>query len=194
MTSGSSLGPGLARLGETLSAKRLSGTDENVDAVVGVLLQETASELNLLLIHRAERIDDPWSGQIGLPGGRVSRSDPSTRAALKREVEEEVGFDLNELGSELGTLSLGSPMRRLDLKVQPWVYALSGRPEIRIGPEVQEAFWVSLSRLPLLRTTAEIEIRGTRRNVDAFSVDGRVVWGYTHRVLNELLSVQGVSG
>ncbi len=124
----------------------------------------------------------------------MSRSDPSTRAALKREVEEEVGFDLNELGSELGTLSLGSPMRRLDLKVQPWVYALSGRPEIRIGPEVQEAFWVSLSRLPLLRTTAEIEIRGTRRNVDAFSVDGRVVWGYTHRVLNELLSVQGVSG
>ena len=183
--------PRLSRLKETLSTKHLSGTDENVQAVVAVLLQEeTSSDLNLLLIHRAERIDDPWSGQIGLPGGRVARSDPSARAALRREVSEEVGLDLDKEGDELGTLSLGSPMRRLEMKVQPWVYGLRHRPEIRTGPEVQEAFWVSLARLPSLRTTTEIEIRGTRRSVEAFLVDGRVVWGFTHRVLEELLSVQ----
>jgi len=162
-----------------------------VQAVVAVLLQEeTSSDLNILLIHRAERIDDPWSGQIGLPGGRVARSDPSARAALRREVSEEVGLDLDKEGDELGTLSLGSPMRRLEMKVQPWVYGLRDRPEIRTGAEVQEAFWVSLSRLPSLRTTTEIEIRGTRRSVEAFLVDGRVVWGFTHRVLEELLSLQ----
>jgi len=181
----------LSRLKETLSTKHLSGTNENVDAVVAVLLQEeSSSDLNLLLIHRAERIDDPWSGQIGLPGGRVARSDSSPRAALKREVSEEVGLELEKEGEELGTLSLGSPMRRLDMKVQPWVYGLHLRPEIRTGPEVQEAFWVSLSRLPSLRTTTEIETRGTCRRVEAFLVDGRVVWGFTHRVLEELLSLQ----
>ena len=191
MAQDSRLNPRLSRLKETLSTKHLSGTDENVQAVVAVLLQEeTSSDLNLLLIHRAERIDDPWSGQIGLPGGRITRSDPSARAALRREVSEEVGLDLDKEGAELGTLSLGSPMRRLEMKVQPWVYGLLHRPEIRTGPEVQEAFWVSLARLPSLRTTTEIEIRGTHRSVEAFLVDGRVVWGFTHRVLEELLSVQ----
>jgi len=187
----SRLNPRLSRLKETLSTKHLSGTDENVQAVVAVLLQEeTSSDLNLLLIHRAERIDDPWSGQIGLPGGRITRSDPSARAALRREVSEEIGLDLDKDGDELGTLSLGSPMRRLEMKVQPWVYGLRHRREVRTGPEVQEAFWVSLARLPSLRTTTEVEIRGTRRSVEAFLVDGRVVWGFTHRVLEELLSVQ----
>ena len=191
MAQDSRLNPRLSRLKETLSTKHLSGTDENVQAVVAVLLQEeTSSDLNILLIHRAERIDDPWSGQVGLPGGRVARSDPSASAALRREVSEEVGLDLDKEGDELGTLSLGSPMRRLEMKVQPWVYGLRHRPEIRTGPEVQEAFWVSLARLPSLRTTTEIEIRGTRRSVEAFLVEGRVVWGFTHRVLEELLSVQ----
>jgi 8-oxo-dGTP pyrophosphatase MutT (NUDIX family) len=181
-------------LKEILSTKRLSATNETVQAVVGVLLYENASsDLDVLLIHRAERIGDPWSGQIGLPGGRIAQSDSSPREAVKREVSEEVGIDLDQDGEELGTLSLGSPMRQLDMKIQPWVYGLSRRPEIRIGPEVQEAFWVPVSQLPSLRTSAEVEIRGARRVVDAFLTDGHVVWGYTHRVLNELLSIESTA-
>ena len=161
-----------------------------MEAVVGVLLyDEPDSDLNILLIHRADRINDPWSGQIGLPGGRVADSDRSTRDALRREVFEEVGINLNDEGKELGTLSIGSPMRQLEMKVQPWVYGLTTLPKVKIGPEVQQAFWVPVARLPSLRSTAEIEIRGTRRLVDSFSVNGHVVWGYTHRVLNELLSL-----
>ena len=194
MAQNSQSGRRLLRLKETLSAKHLSGDNEIVEAVVAVILhEETHSDLNVLLIHRAERTDDPWSGQIGLPGGKVEQSDSSARAALKREVREEVGLDLDEEGEELGTLSLGSPMRRLDVKVQPWVYGLHRSPEIRTGPEVQEAFWVSLSRLPSLRTTTQIEVGGTRRVVEAFLVDRHVVWGFTHRVLNELLAVEDVA-
>lgn len=180
----------LESLKETLSAKHLSGTDEPVDAVVGVLVQkQTKNDLSLLLIHRAEQSNDPWSGQIGLPGGRVEPSDTSSRAALKREVSEEIGVDLEHVGIELGTLSIGSPMRVLSLRVQPWVYGMTMSPKIKTGPEVQEAFWVDVSRLPSLRTTVQIDIRGTPRTVDAFSVNGHVVWGYTHRVLNELLLI-----
>lgn len=177
-------------LRETLSAKHLSGPNEVVDAVVALLLrEETPSDPSVLLIHRAERADDPWSGQIGFPGGRVSHSDASPRAALKREVKEEVGVNLDDTGTELGTLSIGSPMRVLNMKVQPWVYGMTLTPRITIGPEVQEAFWIEISRLPSVRITTEIQIRGIQRPVDAFLVDGHVVWGYTHRVLNELLSI-----
>jgi len=49
-----------------------------------------------------------------------------------------------------------------------------------------------LSKLPSLRGTSEVEIRGARILVEAFIVDGRVVWGFTYRVLNELLAVLGV--
>lgn len=195
MSTISELGERLRRLKENLSSNPRSSSDQPVDAVVGILLyQEPADELNTLLIHRVERNDDPWSGQIGLPGGRVEKFDDSTREALEREVREEVGLELSEAGELLGLLSVGHPGRRTEMKVQPWVYGLHRPPEVRIGPEVQHAFWVSLSKLPSLRGTSEVEIRGTRISVDAFLVDGRVVWGFTYRVLNELLAIPGVVG
>jgi 8-oxo-dGTP pyrophosphatase MutT (NUDIX family) len=171
----------------------LSTTNDHADAVVAILLNQQAGDnLEVLLIHRAERADDPWSGQIGLPGGRIRKSDPSAKDALRREVEEEVGLNVDMEGQELGALSISSPMRNLDVKVQPWVFGLRRQPAIKIGQEVQQAFWVSLTRLTSLRGKAEIEIRGMKRTVDAFLVDGRVVWGFTHRVLNELLTIPGI--
>lgn len=183
------IGPKSLRLQRTLVAKGLSTADEHADAVVAVLLQERPEDLDLLLIHRAEKVGDPWSGQIGLPGGRIESTDYSNRSALVREVQEEIGVDLTLHGQVIGTLSLGSPMRNLDTRVQPWVYGLYGRPKPTVGPEVQEIFWVEMSKLQSLRTTSEIELKGVKRRVDSFLVEGHIVWGYTHRVLNELLSV-----
>ena len=193
MPTTSALSEQLTRLRENLSFSPRSRIDEQVDAVVGILLyQESAAELSALLIHRVERTNDPWSGQIGLPGGRVEKSDGSTREALEREVREEVGLELGKEGELLGLLSVGHPGRRIEMRVQPWVYGLHRRPKVTSGPEVQHAFWVSLSKLPSLKGTSEVEIRGTRISVEAFLVDGRVVWGFTYRVLNELLAVPGV--
>ena len=185
----------LTRLKENLSSNPRSSSSERVNAVVAVLLyQDSADELSTLLIHRMERSNDPWSGQIGLPGGRVENFDSSTEDALKREVREEVGIDLTTEEEFLGALSVGHPMRSIEMKVQPLVYGLSRRSKVTVGPEVQQAFWVSLSTLPSLRGTSEVEIRGKRILVEAFLVDGRVVWGFTYRVLNELLDVPGVLG
>ena len=195
MPTTSPLSKRLTRLKENLSSNPRSGRDERVDAVVGLLLyQESATELSTLLIHRVERTNDPWSGQIGLPGGRVEKSDGSTRDALEREVREEVGLELSKEGELLGLLSVGHPGRRIEMKVQPWVYGLHSRPKVTIGPEVQDAFWVSLSKLPSLKGISEVEIRGTRISVEGFLMEGRFVWGFTYRVLNELLAVPGVIG
>jgi 8-oxo-dGTP pyrophosphatase MutT (NUDIX family) len=182
-------------LKENLSSNPRSSTNEKVDAVVAVLLyQDSAMELSTLLIHRVERTNDPWSGQVGLPGGRIEKFDSSTQEALEREVREEVGVELSREGEQLGFLSVGHPGRRIEMRVQPWVYGLQRRPDVTAGPEIQQAFWVSLAKLPSLRGTSEVEIRGTRLMVEAFLVDGRVVWGFTYRVLNELLAVPGVIG
>ena len=191
----SALSERLMRLKENLLSNPRSSSNEHVDAVVAILLhQDDSDELSTLLIHREERSNDPWSGQIGLPGGRVEKFDGSTREALEREIREEVGLELNREGEQLGLLSVGHPGRRIEMRVQPWVYGLHRRPELTTGPEVQHAFWVSLSKLPSLKGTSEIEIRGTRMSVEAFLVDGKIIWGFTYRVLNELLEVPGVLG
>ena len=65
-------------------------------AAVAMLLRDNGQETEVLLIRRAEHDKDPWSGDLGFPGGRIEDQDPSPRAAAERETWEEVGFCLNE--------------------------------------------------------------------------------------------------
>ena len=165
-----------------------------MEAVVAILLwKEPGGGLQTLLVQRAEREGDPWSGQIGLPGGRVKQGAESPRTALHREVEEEVGIKLEEVGVELGSLSVGHPMRRLEMRVQPWVYGLSAKPRVSIGSEIAGSFWVNLSELPSKMKMSEITIRDKPWSVESFVVEGKIVWGFTYRVLSELLPILEIS-
>jgi len=165
-----------------------------VEAVVGILLwEEPGRGLQALLVQRAEREGDPWSGQIGLPGGRVKQSIESPRTAVHREVEEEVGIKLEEVGVELGSLSVGHPMRRIEMRVQPWVYGLRVKPWVSIGSEIAGSFWVNLAELPSTKKMSEITIRDKPWSVESFVVEGKVVWGFTYRVLTELLPILEIS-
>ena len=165
-----------------------------MEAVVAILLwDEPGRGLQTLLVQRAEREGDPWSGQIGLPGGRVKQGAETPRTALHREVDEEVGITLEEVGVELGSLSVGHPMRRLEMKVQPWVYGLMIKPSVSIGPEIAGSFWVNLAELPLKMKMSEITVRHKPWSVESFVVDGKIVWGFTYRVLTELLPILEIS-
>jgi 8-oxo-dGTP pyrophosphatase MutT (NUDIX family) len=185
----------LLHFGDKFAAIDQSNDGDYVEAVVAILLwDEPGRGLETLLVQRAEREGDPWSGQIGLPGGRVKQSDETPRAALHREVEEEVGIKLEEVGTELGKLSVGRPMRRTGMRVQPWVYGLSIKPGVKIGPtEIADSFWVSLAELPSKKKMSEITIRNEPWRVESFVVEGKIVWGFTYRVLTELLPILEIS-
>ena len=157
-----------------------------------LLWDEPGRGLQTLLVQRAEREGDPWSGQIGLPGGRVKQGAETPRTALHREVDEEVGIKLKEVGVELGSLSVGHPMRRIEMKVQPWVYGLRRKPLVRAGSEVAEAFWVGVRELKPSLSVSEVSVRDRTWKVESFILNGRVVWGFTYRVLTELLDLPGV--
>ncbi len=165
-----------------------------MEAVVAILLwDEPGRGLQTLLVQRAEREEDPWSGQIGLPGGRVKKATETPRAALHREVDEEVGIKLEDVGVELGSLPVGHPMRRIEMRVQPWVYGLKTKSDVRLGPEIADSFWVNLLELPSMKKMSDITIRNQPWSVESYFVDGRVVWGFTYRVLTELLPILGAS-
>src|SRR2546426_506447 len=87
------LSSNLLHLGDKFAAINPSNDGDQVEAVVAILLwDEPGRGLQTLLVQRAEREGDPWSGQIGLPGGQVKQGDETPRAALHREVEEEGGI------------------------------------------------------------------------------------------------------
>src|SRR5579864_126013 len=58
------------------------------------ILHAIEPEESVLLIRRAERADDPWSGHWSFPGGGREPEDPDLLHTALRELEEECGIRL----------------------------------------------------------------------------------------------------
>ena len=54
------------------------------------------STCELLFIKRAFNPKDKWSGHVAFPGGRVQKDDPDFLSCAIREVQEEIGIELNK--------------------------------------------------------------------------------------------------
>ncbi len=161
-------------------------------AAVAVLLVPDPE--SLLLIRRAERAGDPWSGHIGLPGGRRDPTDVDLCDTAMRETEEEVGCPLDR-GRLLGVLDdvwPRSPLPRT-VVVRPYVFALPERPSLTLSDEVAGTFWVPLSDLqdPALYRDTLVSLQGQQRRFPAYHLEGHVVWGLTERVLRPMMELLG---
>ncbi len=152
-------------------------------AAVALMLRERSRGLELLVIKRSEKKEDPWSGHMALPGGGREPGDKDAYDTARRETLEEVGIDLDE-GRFLGRLDDVGP-RRIpgQLVVSTVVVAIDAEPG-RLDPqEVAEAFWVPVDRL----VTETVEIPDFPGSWPAFTYKDRyVIWGLTHRILTQL--------
>lgn len=173
-------------------------TEEDVPAVrkaaVAAVLREAPAGVELLFIRRAEHPRDPWSGQMGLPGGRVDPGDASPLAAALRETREEIGLDLESGGRPLGRLSevrTHLPLGSVPHSVVPFAFAVDGEPVLRPNHEVQETLWVPLSFLADRRNRSSFTWvrKGLPLPMPCITYRGRVVWGLTLRIVDELLEV-----
>ena len=165
-------------------------------AAVALVLAESPQGAELVLIRRAERADDPWSGQIAFPGGRHDPGDSDLRATAIRETREETGVDLTGAES-LGALDDLQPRTPTlpPVVVRPFVFTLPRRVALVPSDEVQRAFWLPLARLtdPAVRRDVTLTLQGAKRTFPAYLVDGEVIWGMTERILSpfvELVSDQ----
>ncbi len=180
----------LSRLRDRLAVHR-PRLDERGDpliwAAVAVILAPDPD--SVLLIRRAEREGDPWSGHMALPGGRQDPTDPELVDTAIRETAEEVGLILTRevLIGALDDVVPRSPALP-PIAVRPYVFAVAGRPELQLNPEVAGALWVPLDYLlhPDTRHTVQLDIRGENRVFPAFRLDDSVVWGMTERILSTL--------
>ena len=186
-----------ARLGQLLDRWPATAPPaSSAGAAVLIVLRPAPDtrDIETLLIERSVRPEDPGSGQVGLPGGRVERGDTSLRETALRESEEEVGLgplDLMELPRYVGTDP--APAFGLSVGIFAAPLAIEARtPAARAADEVAGVFWLP-SRTLTERRRVERQTRDGRIQVEATVFDGHVLWGFTRRVLREFFAVDGHS-
>jgi 8-oxo-dGTP pyrophosphatase MutT (NUDIX family) len=183
----------LQQLLATRLAQRRSVNVELPDAsLAGVAVVLAPDPDAVLLIQRAERVGDPWSGHMGLPGGRFQVEDSDLLATAIRETREELSLDLDptRLLGILDDVSPKTPMPR-PVVVRPFIFASDGRPGLQPNDEVALVFWVPLTDLRRegVYREARIRIRGEDRLFPAYHLGDHVVWGLTERILTPLLEL-----
>jgi 8-oxo-dGTP diphosphatase len=125
------------------------------------------SDNKFLVIKRAERDGDPWSGDMGLPGGHVKSGEKCIDAAL-RECKEEIGFE----PKIIGFLGYYFP-NNVKIKVAVFL-ARYENEKIKIdNNEISDYFWISKDELT--------EKEG------AYIYKDYKIWGMTFRILKDYL-------
>ena len=143
-------------------------------------------EQSLLMMKRAEKEGDPWSGHMAFPGGRYEIEDDSLRHTAERETHEEVGVVLPSQ-SYLGPLT---PLNHPRMNVHAFVYHLEQYPELICNEEVAQTFWFSFDELTDLRKRHPYTFRYKEKNMTFPSIQtqGAIIWGISFQFLSDLLS------
>ena len=176
--------PPLPVLAEVLGDAAVArGRGAAIEAAVLVCLHDDA----VLLARRALHPLDPWSGHVGLPGGRWEAGDESLLATALREAEEELGIDPLAHGRLLGALGthVGRGRRVSGVRIAVFVAALDERPPLALSAELDVASLGAAERARAV-TARVAELPDT--DVPAYAVDlpgddRLVVWGITYAIL-----------
>jgi len=159
-------------------------------AVAVILKPNSESGDRFLLIRRAERSGDPWSGQVAFPGGRVESDDLSFAATATRETLEEVGVDLAAKAEFVGYMGPLQPRNRR-IQVVPAIFGLKRAVEVVPSDEISSHRWIPVTDLISGKNRAEyaMEAGTVRRTVPSFQFGDYLVWGLTERILSRLVEI-----
>lgn len=182
-------------------------------AVAIITRQGTLGE-EILLIKRATRIGDPWSGHIAFPGGKQQTSDGSTLNTAIRETQEEIGLDLSRNANLLGRSPDLITRRHNTLKpmvVTPYRFQLN-YPDIPLQPnhEVATTLWVPVSFLRNKRNQSTLKwspLSNLKRKpapinwlqsslslqLPCYYFQNHCIWGLTYQMLSDLLHFSKVT-
>ena len=163
-------------------------------AAVAIMVREGQEATELLMIRRATREGDPWSGHMGFPGGRRDPEDRSNFSCALRETEEELGVDLSRWGAPLGELSdvnTGWRKDRPEMLVTPFIFSVSELPELTPNDEVDDVVWVPLHFLmdEGNREPLEWEWKGQKMETDSYLYDCCRIWGLSLMMSDEMMGL-----
>lgn len=178
---------------------RLPARQRFIRAAVAVVVAPGPDGPQVLLTRRARRTGDPWSGDVCLPGGRLSTGDAGGGAAACREALEETGLVLTE-SDRIGRLHdrlTRAHSRPLPMVVSPFVYRYPEQAsDLNGNREVADIFWLPLSIVAGRehRHTFHWRLGPLRLPMPSRVHQGRTVWGLTLMMLAELARISGRAG
>ena len=144
----------------------------------------------LLLIRRAERAGDPWSGHLALPGGRYHAADADLLATAIRETQEETGIHLERdwCRAQLDDLVPRTPTLP-PIVVRPFVFLVPEAVTPGVSSEVGYSTWLPLAHLVAdgVFRARPVVIRGESRVVEGYQLPEGFLWGMTERILSPIL-------
>ena len=165
-----------------------------VRAAVAIIARPVPGDLELLFIRRAAFENDPWSGDIAFPGGRVNAPEEPPRLTAERETREELGIDVAK-GQWLGQLDdvIGGEGA---VVVSGFVYALRGPVTLVPNHEVAAAGWVRVAALSAPERQLTNTFRYKDRDVTlpairVFDDDSPHLWGLTYQFVERFMRTVG---
>ena len=163
-------------------------------SAVAMILQLRDGELHILMIKRAEREGDPWSGHMAFPGGRMDPGDSHGYAVAVRETEEEIGLTLDAQDLCIGRLSEinARPQRGIfGMAVSPFVFRLDREVSFSANHEVAEVVWVPLAFLLDIDNREQMtwQFKGANFQMPCYFYQERRIWGLSLMMLDELMDL-----
>lgn len=149
---------------------------------------------SVLLMKRAVRLGDLWSGHMALPGGREDPSDASLLDTAVRETHEEVGLDLSRCARVVGRLDSVPAMSRsvpVALTITPFVFTLERPEPLSLGPEAELTLWLPLAQAASGELSSTVPYHLPQGTVSApcWQFEKQTIWGLTYRMLSSLIQL-----
>lgn len=142
----------------------------------------------ILFLKRSNNLDF-HKGEICFPGGSYKDIDQDLLITAYREVEEEVGIKRNDIN----VLSfLDEEITRTGFIIKPFVGIIKKQVKIKIdNKEIVDYFMIPIKELNNNNNRRYFYSAGKNNKLEkkvSFSIQGRLIWGATANILNQLLS------
>jgi len=157
------------------------------------MVQAHGQRKSILLIRRAEREGDSWSGHWSFPGGWRHAADQDLLSTAIRELEEECGVRLarEQMDRAMPHKLARRKVGRFVL-VAPFLFRVEREFATVLNPsEAVEALWTPVSRLldPVGHTLRPVPGRPPEILFPAVDLNGLPLWGFTYRLITDWLEL-----
>ena len=160
------------------------------EAAVAIVVAQ-GPEPSVLLIRRAERPPDSWSGHWSFPGGRKDPDDQDVIHTALRELDEECGVQLTRAHviEALPNVVAMRPVRPF-VVVAPVVFHVEDEVATMVDRrEAVESVWVKLAELldPFRHCLQPVPGRPREMLYPAIGLNHVPLWGFTYRLITQWL-------